>query len=177
MGLMAQALMQRKFRAVFGRSGLLDHLAGELTSARDKGPFSDDPDADRQTMSDFANTAALGSANSNPPPNPVIVLGTLRAPRGPRALLLDAIGRVPDAVVVIGGAGRTAEEVNLARLSGIPLLPLRFTGGCASAVPHSFAQTLEDDVDRIQRTSRDYAAAAQSICDLLAKQASISRSQ
>ena len=88
-------------------------------------------------LSDFAQhyrDAAFASLNSLPPP--IILPGTLR--RGEmREVFVDAIGRVPDIALVIGGnPGRTRvlEESESANAAGIPVLAMSSTGGAAAGV-------------------------------------------
>jgi predicted nucleotide-binding protein with TIR-like domain len=75
-------------------------------------------------------------ASLNPPPPPIILPGTLR--RGDtRGFFLDAIGRVPDIALVIGGnreRTRVLEEAEAAKTAGIAVLALPSTGGVAAQV-------------------------------------------
>lgn len=75
-------------------------------------------------------------ASLNAPPPPIILPGTLR--RGDtREFFLDAIGRVPDIALVIGGnreRTRVLEEAEAAKTAGIAVLALPSTGGAAAQV-------------------------------------------
>ena len=88
-------------------------------------------------LSDFAQhyrDAGFASLNSLPPP--IILPGTLR--RGDmRQVFVDAIGRVPDVALVIGGNSnrtRVLEEADSAKAAGIPVLAMSSTGGAAAGV-------------------------------------------
>lgn len=88
-------------------------------------------------LSDFAQhyrDAGFASLKSLPPP--IILPGTLR--RGDmRQVFIDAIGRVPDVALVIGGNSnrtRVLEEAESAKDAGIPVLAMSSTGGVAAGV-------------------------------------------
>lgn len=171
-GFLAHAMAHRGFRVVFGRSGLLDHLGTMITDARPS-------EIDKETLSQFANASAMLKDSDDAPPNPVVVLGSIRAKRGPRSIFLDAIGRIPDVVIALGGStsGRTPGEVALARSAQIPLLPLHFTGGYSATQEHSFSESLSAEIEQLQSTKRDFASVAHKLCELIAKQTEVGRAE
>jgi hypothetical protein len=164
-------MVQNGFRVAFGRSRLLDSFADDLEAERNKLSVDD------QVLSEFANASVLQKNSGKAPPNPVVILGSLRSKRGPRLIFLESIGRIPDVVIAIGGSptGRTPEEIEGAHEVGIPVLPLRFTGGNSALAQHTFSNDLSLEIDRLQSTSRDYASAANDLCDLISKQTGIAR--
>ena len=87
-------------------------------------------------------------ASLTPPPPPIILSGSLR--RGNvRHVFVDAIGRVPDIALVIGGnrnRSRVFEEAESATAAGIPVLALSSTGGTAAGV----GSTLAIDSDQLK---------------------------
>jgi hypothetical protein len=171
---LAHAMVHQGFRAVFGRSGLLDQLGTTMVAESTRLA-----EVDKETLTQFAHASAMLTNSDNAPPNPVVVLGSTRAKRGPRSIFLDSIGRIPDVVVTLGGSpsGRTPEEVAIARSAQIPLLPLHFTGGYSAREEHSFSKMLNKEIAQLQSTKRDYASAAQKVCELIAKQTEIGRAQ
>lgn len=167
--LFAQVLIQRKFRVVFGRSGLLDNLANSLGHELDS--------YDMQFLSEFGNTSALHKNSPEVAPNPVIVVGSIRADKGPKKVFNDTLGVIPDVLVLVGGSpsGRSVDEVYLARTSGIPIIPLTFSGGQAGVEKAFVDKSLVDEVTSIQESERDFASVAQKLCDIIERQTEISR--
>ena len=87
-------------------------------------------------------------AASTPPPPPIILSGSLRRGNA-RQLFVDAIGRVPDIALVIGGnrsRTRVLEEAESAKTAGIPVLALPSTGGAAATV----GSTLSIDAEQLK---------------------------
>lgn len=172
--LLATAFMQRRFRVVFGRSGLLDTLGDTMNSRNDPEQiYGIDCDA----LSEFANASAMQRDSATAPPNPIVILGSLRSTRGVGEIFAETIGCQPDAVVIIGGSlsGRTREEIDHAINAGIAVLPLHFTGGVAATIESSIDTRLADTINRIHKAQRDYSSIAQLICDVLEKQTAIRR--
>jgi TIR domain-containing protein len=171
---LAQALMQRCFRVVFGRSRLLDILGESLNQEVDRSQVYG---VDRDTLTEFSSTSAMYKDVPKSAPNPVVVLGSFRSDRGLSEVFMESIGHSPDIAVVIGGAltGRTREEVEHAKAAGIPVLPISFTGGVAATIEWSGDSSLLDRVIKIQHAKRDYSSIAQSICDVLEAQTVIKR--
>lgn len=172
-GFIAHAFMQRRFRVVFGRSGLLDSLGEALSNEVREQIYG----IDRETLSEFGNASAMQKNFDKAPPNPVVLLGSMRTERGANEVFLDAIGHVPDVAVIIGGSvtGRTPEEVNHAHEAGIPVLPLHFTGGVAGTVDSSLDMSLAANVSRILSAQRDFSSVAQLLCDVVEAQTAIGR--
>ncbi len=171
----AQAFMQRRFRVVFGRSGLLDSLGDAMSKEADAElAFG----IERDTLSAFGNASAMHKESTKAPPNPVVLLGSFRSDRGVGDLFVDSIGYVPDVTLVIGGAtdGRTREEVGHAREAHIPVLPLHFTGGVAEELEAIVDSSLVESVANIQEAQRDYSSVAQLVCDVIVSQTRIRRS-
>ena len=176
LGLLATAFMQRGIRVVFGRSDLLDDLGNALNAVSDSGPLFG---IERDRLSEFANEAALQKDSATAPPNPIVLLGSLRSKRAIGEIFYEAIGHAPDAVLVLGGSptGRTSEEVQHAVDAGIAALPLHFTGGAAEKIPASTDATLAEIVAKVQGARSDFSAVAQQVCDVLEQQAKIQRSR
>jgi hypothetical protein len=93
-----------------------------------------------------------------------------------RQVFLDAIAKVPDVAVVLGGspAGRAVEEASLARDAGIPVLPLKFTGGAALSADASFDGRLAEAIEDLQ-TIRGSDIVGRMVCDLIERQVGITR--
>lgn len=173
-GFLAQVFMHRRFRVVFGRSGLLDDLGDAVNKEIDREQVYG---IDRGTLGEFGNASAMHKNSAEPPPNPVVLLGSFLSNRGLREVFVESIGHLPDTVVVIGGSptGRTHEEVKHAQEAGIPVLPLRFTGGAAATAATSVDTSLTESVVRIQQARRDYSSVAQLLCDVLEAQTALRR--
>jgi hypothetical protein len=167
--LFAHALIERKFRVVFGRSGLLDCMANSLGRELDS--------YDYEVLSEFGSVSAMHRESQEPAPNPVIVLGSIRAQKGPRRVFTDTIGFPPDVMVVIGGSpnGRISNEVELAISSNIPVIPLRFTGGQAARSATFVHESLTEQVGKIQDAQRDFGVNASKLCDVILELTKISR--
>ena len=175
-GFLAQALMQRRFRVVFGRSRLLDILGECINQELDRPQVYG---VDRDTLTEFASASAMYKDAPKSAPNPVVLLGSFRSDRGLSEVFVESIGHSPDIAVVIGGAltGRTREEVEHAKAAGIPVLPVSFTGGIAATLDWTGDMSLLDRVAKIQQAKRDYSSIAQLICDVLEAQTAIRRSE
>jgi hypothetical protein len=169
-GFLAHAMTPHRFRVVFGRSGLLERL-GTTMATKTIGPNGSN------VLKLYANASAMMKNVDHAPPNPVVVLGSLRTKRGARSMFFDAIGRIPNVVLAFGGSpnGRTSEEAALAKAAKIPVLPLRFTGGSAAKAKHSFATSLDAEIRRLQGTKCDYGASANDLCQLIIRQTAITR--
>lgn len=167
----AQVLIQRGFRVVFGRSGLLDKLADSLGHELEA--------YDYKILSEFGTTSAMYKNSPGIAPNPVIVLGSMRADKGPRRVFHDTLGYCPDVMVVIGGSpnGRTSEEIKLAESAQISVLPLCFTGGQAALSKATVDPSLADEANEIQQAKRDIPIVAQRLCDLIEKEAALGRAK
>jgi hypothetical protein len=162
-GFLAHAMAEQRFRVVLGRSSLLDQLSSSLAEVQ------------LEMLSQFGNAAAMRKNAEKPPPNPVVILGSMRASRGVRGVFMETIGRVPDVLISIGGspAGRTPEEVAAAKSAGLPVLPIAFTGGFSAQAEHTFSESLNDKLAQVLERRRDYAAAASEICELIRLQANL----
>lgn len=138
---LARIAFERRFRMVCGASRLLEYLADCHEDLAATGVLATNVPGDPWRK-------ALGVAHAeaeSPSHNPIILAGTLRTPNI-RRRFDDAIGRIPDLAIVIGGrprslSGRTHEECETAHAAGIPLLPISFTGGAAAEVQPSLRPT------------------------------------
>jgi hypothetical protein len=133
----AHVSFQNRIRLVFGVSRLLEYLADSHEALAAQGAvFAGASGEPWRKVIGAAHVEMKGRAY-----NPVILAGTLRTP-DLRQRFDDALGRVPDLAIVVGGrskanGGRTYEECAAAIAAGIPLLPISFTGGAASEVTPS----------------------------------------
>jgi len=130
---------------------MLEYLADEYVN------YSERPEVLAESGGDdWRKAIATEQAQlSGPAPNPVVILGSLRQ-RGIREVFDEAIGRRPDLAILIGGrpaelAGRASEEQQLAKDAGIPLLPLKFTGGAAAHAEDTLAEPLRTKAVEIQK--------------------------
>lgn len=167
---LADEFVRRHYQVISGRSLLLDYVADRVASDA-IGSFPTD-------VPETTGLLAIKSARAAAPaPNPVIILGSLRAERGIRQLFIDTIGKIPDVVVVLGGApgGRAIAEIDLARRAGIPILPLRFTGGVALSTDPTFAPQLSPLVAELLATSPGSDVVGRHVSDLIEKQTAIVR--
>jgi hypothetical protein len=158
---LADAFIEREYHVVLGRNLLLNYLADRMVFAAQ----DDEP-------SDLPQILARKSARSTSgAPNPVIVLGSLRSPHGVRQIFLAAIAKVPDVALIVGGSpdGRAVEEASLARAAGIPVLPLRFTGGAALRTEASFDPEFAQAIENLQAT-RGSDLIGRLACDLIERQ-------
>jgi hypothetical protein len=171
---LAPALVENKFRVVFGRSRLLSYIADRIG-------VQNISDGDFNIRGErFLNKFALESARANEirrSPTPLIFLGSLRSPQGVRAIFMETLGRIPDIVILIGGGqnGRALEESAAAQSAQIPILPIEFTGGAASQVHPSLHESLEREVAALQKMDRDRDRLGTAICDIIKKQTALNR--
>ena len=167
---LAHAFVARRYRVVMARSQLLNYLADRVAFEQ--------LEILKPSAGDIPSHLARESIRAgNAAPNPVIILGSLRPTQGLRRLFIDAIGKVPDIGIVIGGklTGRAREETQLAIREEIPLLPLPLTGGLAAAIGASCDPTLTNDVSAVQALERDSNELARRVCDIVQAQVQINR--
>jgi hypothetical protein len=167
---LAKAFISRGYRVVLGRNVLLNYLADRVAA--------EDISSIEEHHGDLPQLLAAESAQAGlAAPNPLIILGSLRSPRGIRRLFMDSIGRVPDVAIVLGGTsrGRAFDEAEQAKRAGIPVLPLSFTGGAAAEVEPSMHESLGSQVAAIQAMKRGSDVIGSAVCDVIDRQATISR--
>jgi hypothetical protein len=152
--LVARICIANRFQIVSGTSRMLEYLADEYENYREY--FNEHPEELANTTGEplrkaLASEHAMNAATA---PNPIILLGSLRH-KGSRAIFDDAIGRIPDIAILIGGRqlGRSSGEQQLANEACIPLLPIRFTGGAAASASHTLNPTLNDKVEKLQMSA------------------------
>ncbi|MDF0676152.1 MAG: toll/interleukin-1 receptor domain-containing protein [Nitrospira sp.] len=174
MALLAHAMTGARLQCVFGRSELLDDFAGSLLAEQ-----AQELSTDADIVESAAEAAATYRDDGSIRPNPVIVLGSLRTFRGPRALFLESIGRVPDVTVLVGGKqdGRARQEAEFAQRAGIPLLPVAFTGGYAQSAACTLDDAFKPEADRLRHDRKDYARVPAALCDLIVRQTAIVRAR
>ncbi len=177
MSAIAREFVKRQFRIVMGVSRLLEYLGDRLT---------DEIEKDAQTLANASSEPlrkSIGqvSAEENyhhPSPNPVILLGSLRSSQGVKRIFLDSISRVPDVALAFGGRpehGRTLEEVALANEAGIPVLPIKFLGGAAAVLSHTFDAVLGDEIEKLETYLGHVGEIGPKMADIVEKQTEISR--
>jgi len=167
---LAQAIIGHRIRIVMNQNRLLSYTGDKIVAeeiAKEGG---------------LIKKFAMESARANQKawsPNPIIVLGSLRARHGVRSLFKDAIGRIPDCAIVIGGVpgGRVLEEVGYANAADIPVLPLKFTGGAAAHINSTFDPELETQVGAIQRMARHTDRLGELVCKTILRQVQITRTK
>jgi len=152
--IVARICITNRFQIVSGTSRMLEYLADEYENYREY--FNEHPEELANTKGEPLRKALASehAMNAAAAPNPIILLGSLRH-KGARATFDDAIGRIPDIAILIGGQqlGRSSGEQQLANEACIPLLPIRFTGGAAASVSHTLNPTLNDKVEKLQMSA------------------------
>ncbi len=149
-----------------GTSRMLDYIADQAAFLA--GQHSQHVDPGRKAI-----TKASAIANeSKPVPMPIVLLGSLRSHQGVRRIFMDAIGKIPDVAVLIGGnpQGRTEAEYSGACAADIPVLSLAFTGGAAPICPSTFDSEFAEEVERIQQCSGKMEKLGKEIILLVEKQ-------
>ncbi len=167
---LADAFVARRFRVVMGRNQLLNYVADRVAV--------DTIEPSTSVALDMSDLLALKSARAGGRcPNPLILLGSLRAGKNAREVFMDSIGQVPDICIVIGGrpGGRAVEEARLAVDAGIPVLPLPFTGGAAAELDTSVHKSLLDKATEVRAMSRENDLIGDRVCEIVETQARISR--
>lgn len=163
---LAKRFVEARFQIVMGTSRMLDYSADQMAFLSQKKHQLANP-------SRKAITKASAIANeTNPVPMPVVLLGSFRSPQGVRRIFKDAIGKIPDVAVLIGGnpEGRTQEEYGRACSADIPVLSLAFTGGAAPTCKSTFDSEFQKDVASIQRLSGKMERLGNEIVLLIIKQ-------
>jgi hypothetical protein len=151
----AKVCLLNHIQIVSGSSRMLDYLADEYENYREY--FTNHPDELTNVENEPLRKFISSEHATNPvdAPNPIILLGSLRR-KGARDTFDDAIGRVLDMAILVGGSpltsGRAREEVELAQQSAIPVLPIRFTGGIAGKLDHTLNPCLNATIDKLQNT-------------------------
>lgn len=172
---LARTCLENQIRLVLGTSRMLEYLADKYVN------YMEDPEVLAAAPGEeFRKAIATEQAQtSKPAPNPVVVLGTLRS-RSVREVFADAIGRIPDMAILIGGrvpeeSGRASQEAELAIDAGIPLLPLKFTGGAAALLEDTLDPSLRDKVNELQTLVANVDRFGPLILEIIEEQVAISR--
>ncbi len=171
----ARACLNEKYRIVMGTSRMLEYLADSYEE------FMENPVLLAKSEGEiWRKTIAIEHAQSlNNAPNPLVMLGSLRK-RGVREAFNDSIGLIPDIAILIGGRpldkpGRASVEQKLANEAGIPLLPLRFTGGAAGSTECTLDRSLSEDVKNIENIDNRLDEFGPAIVSIIEKQTAIGR--
>lgn len=174
----AKVCVANHIQIVSGTSRLLEYLADEYENYREY--FMKHPDQLAEVKGEPFRKAIASEQALNPSsaPNPIILLGSLRH-KGARATFDDAIGRFPDIAILIGGrpTGRSTEEERLAQQAGIPLLPLRFTGGAAASARNTLSSKLDLKVAELQSSFGRIDRIGRLIVELIKEQIEISEEE
>lgn len=148
----ARLCFENRFRIVCGTSRMLEFLVDSHEAVVEPDlPAPETPgDLWRKTLS------SAHADEKRPVPNPIVILGTLRTPNI-RTVFDDALGRIPDLAIIIGGRsgvtkGRTHDEYYRAVAAGIPVLPIAFTGGAAAELAPNIKQDLLNIAEKLGAT-------------------------
>jgi TIR domain len=166
---LARAMIGHRIRIVMNQNRLLSYTGDKIVA--------EEIAEEDQFIKKFAMESARANQQARSP-NPIIVLGSLRSRHGVRSLFKDAIGRIPNCAIVIGGVpkGRVTEEMDLANAAGIPVLPIQFTGGAAADMAPTFDPALESQINEIQNMARHTDRLGELVCETIQRQVQIMRS-
>lgn len=161
---LADAFIARRFRIITGKDKLLAYIGDKVAVGNVK-------------RVQHVGELRLGAKAARADINPIVILGSLRSPRGIRNVFLDALGFLPDVGVLIGGrpGGRADDELKLAAKAGIPVLPIPFSGGAAQTAVSTFDESLAADVAEVLAKTRGVDDIGTVVCALIERQVAISR--
>jgi hypothetical protein len=174
---MARAFMANRIQIIMGTSRMLDYLGDEYTRCQDNTALLASFLAKSKGDAFRHKFASEHAESLKPAPNPIVLLGSLRK-KVARELFNDAIGRIPDIAILIGGrdpdkSGKAFEEYNKAKEAEIPCLPISFTGGTAEKAEPTLDKSLNEKVERLQTLDRNIDAFQELLIDIVFEQVEI----
>ena len=169
----SSAFAEEGFKIVMGSSSILDFIGSrnsELMTMLDN--------EDNRMTSKIAKSSAIANLN-NPSSNPVMLFGSLSSQQGVKHIFYDAIGKIPDMAILIGGHinGRVMQEYEKALEANIPVLSIKFTGGVAGKVNSTINKKFEPEEKAIQKLSNQMAQFKEDLVNLVKKQVKSSRDE
>ena len=173
---LARVCLENQIQIVFGTSRMLEYLGDVYVD------YGEDPQKLAEAKGEpLRKTMAEEHALlSIPGLNPIVLLGSLRT-RGIRETFDDAIGRIPDIAILVGGripenSSRASQESQLAIDAGIPFLPLQFTGGAAARENPNVHESLKEKVRELQTLSGNLDRLGPLILEIIEMQVALVRS-
>jgi len=168
----ARACYDNSFQIVMGTSRMLEYLADEYANYAEPQFLANTKG--EQFRKALANEQAI---SDRPVLNPLILLGSLRN-KPIKEIFDDAIGRIPDIAVLIGGKrqsdeGRASQEQQKAIDAGIPFLPLKFTGGAAAECEPTVDISLISKTTKLQKLFGDMSRFKPLFADIVNSQFAI----
>lgn len=142
--LIGQALAIREFRLIVSGNPLL------VEAIRTKRESADSAeDSYRTELVELGHAHAMLGDSATV--NPIIIMGNLYKQQGLRYTFMQAVGVIPDLAILVGGhpLGRSIEEIELAAAAGIPVLPIRSSGGAAAAIQLRFDSQFVQRIDEL----------------------------